>query len=324
MGKQNKILADARKAIQIERKAISSLEKKLNGNFSDAVEIIYRCKGRVVVTGIGKSGIIAQKIVATFNSTGTPAVFLHSADSAHGDLGMIQPGDVVICVSKSGDTLELIHLLMAVKQFDIKVISIVGDVDSQLNELSDVVIDASIEQEACPYNLAPTTSTTVALVLGDALAIALLKKKDFSKEEFAMLHPGGILGNKLLLRVSELMIKNGAIPKVSENAQFKDVVFEISSKRLGCTCVVDKQGKLKGIITDGDIRRTLQAHENVSDITAKDIMNKSPKTINKNMLGETAIELMEKYTITQLVITDKKKNPEGVVHLHDLVKAGLG
>lgn len=322
--KKDKILADAKRVIQIERKAIASLEKRLNGNFTDAVEIINKCKGRVVITGIGKSGIIAQKIVATFNSTGTPAVFLHSADSIHGDLGMIQTGDVVICVSKSGDSLELIQLLMAIKQFEVKVISIVGDLDSKLNEFSDVIIDASIEQEACPYNLAPTTSTTVALVLGDALAIALLKKKDFSKEEFAMLHPGGILGKKLLLRVTDLMIKNGAIPKVAEDAQFKDVVFEISSKRLGCTCVVDKKGKLKGIITDGDIRRTLQNYENVSDIKAKDIMNRSPKIINENMLGETAIELMEKYTITQLVITDKKKNPAGVVHLHDLVKAGLG
>lgn len=322
--KKDKILADAKRAIQIERKAITALEKRLNGNFTHAVELIAKCKGRVVVTGIGKSGIIAQKIVATFNSTGTPAVFLHSADSIHGDLGMIQPGDVVVCVSKSGDSLELIQLLMAIKPFEVKVISIVGDLDSRLNEFSDVIIDASIEQEACPYNLAPTTSTTVALVLGDALAIALLKKKDFSKEEFAMLHPGGILGKKLLLRVTDLMIKNGAIPRVTEDAQFKDVVFEISSKRIGCTCVVDKRGKLKGIITDGDIRRTLQSHENVSDIKAKDIMNKSPKIINENMLGETAIELMEKYTITQLVITDKKKNPAGIVHLHDLVKAGLG
>lgn len=322
--KKNKILADAKRVIQIERKAIGEIEKRLDGNFTEAVEIINKCKGRVIVTGIGKSGIIAQKIVATFNSTGTPAVFLHSADSTHGDLGMIREHDVVICVSKSGDSLELINLLRAIENFDVKVISIVGDIDSQLNELSDVVIDASVEQEACPHNLAPTTSTTVALVIGDALAIALLKKKDFSKEEFAMLHPGGILGKKLLLRVSDLMVRNSAVPKVTEKTAFKDIIFEISSKRLGCACVVDKYGKLKGVITDGDIRRLFQDNLDFTRIKAKDIMNKMPKTINENMLGETALELMEKYSITQLIILNKKRAPVGVVHMHDLVKAGLG
>ena len=322
--KKNKILADAKRVIQIERKAIGEIEKRLDGNFTEAVEIINKCKGRVIVTGIGKSGIIAQKIVATFNSTGTPAVFLHSADSTHGDLGMIREHDVVICVSKSGDSLELINLLRAIENFDVKVISIVGDIDSQLNELSDVVIDASVEQEACPHNLAPTTSTTVALVIGDALAIALLKKKDFSKEEFAMLHPGGVLGKKLLLRVSDLMVRNSAVPKVTEKTAFKDIIFEISSKRLGCACVVDKYGKLKGVITDGDIRRLFQDNVDFSRIKAKDIMNKMPKTINENMLGETALELMEKYSITQLIILNKKRAPVGVVHMHDLVKAGLG
>jgi len=321
---KNKVISDAKRVIQIERKALSLLERRLNGTFSDAVDIIHKCKGRVIVTGLGKSGIIAQKIVATLNSTGTPAIFLHSADSVHGDLGMIRRGDVVICISKSGDTYELIQLLVAIEQFGVKIISIVGDVDSKLKDLSDVVIDASVEQEACPYNLAPTTSTTTALVIGDALAIALLKKKAFTKEEFALIHPGGILGRKLLLRVSDLMVSNSAIPKVNESALFKDVVFEISSKRIGCTCVVDKTGKLKGIITDGDIRRTLQKFDSIADIKAKDIMNKSPKLINENMLGETALELMEKYTIMQLVITNKKKMPTGVVHMHDLVKAGLG
>ncbi|MCC6866276.1 MAG: KpsF/GutQ family sugar-phosphate isomerase [Ignavibacteria bacterium] len=321
---RNKALSDAKRVIQIERKALGLLEKRINGTFSEAIDLLYKCKGTVIVTGIGKSGIIAQKIVATFNSTGTAAIFLHSADSVHGDLGIIRKGDIVICISKSGDTKELIQLLLAVKHLGVKVISIVGDIDSKLKELSDIVIDVSIEQEACPFNLAPTTSTTASLVMGDALAIALLNKKEFSREEFAMFHPGGILGKKLLLRVSDLMIKDDLIPIVKENALFKDVVFEISSKRLGCTCVVDKSGKLKGIITDGDIRRTLQKFETVADIRAKDIMNTTPKLINENMLGETALELMEKYTITQLVITDKKKKPAGVVHMHDLVKAGLG
>lgn len=322
--RKNKIIADAKEVIQIERKAISEIEKRLDGNFSEAVDIINRCKGRVIVTGIGKSGIIAQKIVATFNSTGTPAVFLHSADSTHGDLGMIRNHDVVLCISKSGDSIELINLLRAIKNFDVKVISIVGELDSQLHDLSDVVIDASVKHEACPHDLAPTTSTTVALVIGDALAIALLKKKDFTKEEFAMLHPGGVLGKKLLLRVNDLMVRDDAIPRVSESTLFKDVVFEISSKRLGCTCVVDKYGKLKGVITDGDIRRLFQDNFSFNGIKARDIMNKTPKTINENMLGETALELMEKYSITQLIIVNKKKIPIGVVHLHDLVKAGLG
>lgn len=320
----NKILSNAKRVIQVERKAIADVEKRLNGKFSDAVELINKCKGRVIVTGIGKSGIIAQKIVATFNSTGTPATFLHSADSIHGDLGMIQEGDVVICVSKSGDSYELIQLLTAIKNFNVKVISIVGDLDSQLNDLSDVVIDASVKQEACPYNLAPTTSTTVALVLGDALAISLLQKKAFTKEEFAMLHPGGELGKKLLLRVSDLMIRDDAVPKVFETTPFKDVVLEISTKRLGCACVIGRGGKLKGIVTDGDIRRLFQNQDSFMKIKARDIMNKNPKTINENMLGETALELMEKYAITQLIITDKKRVPIGVVHLHDLVKAGLG
>jgi arabinose-5-phosphate isomerase len=322
--RKNKIIADAKEVIQIERKAISEIEKRLDGNFSEAVEILTKCKGRVIVTGIGKSGIIAQKIVATFNSTGTPAVFLHSADSTHGDLGMIRNHDVVLCISKSGDSVELVNLLRAIKNFDVKVISIVGDMDSQLHNLSDVVIDASVKHEACPHDLAPTTSTTVALVIGDALAIALLKKKDFTKEEFAMLHPGGVLGKKLLLRVNDLMVRDDAIPRVSESTLFKDVVFEISSKRLGCTCVVDKFGKLKGVITDGDIRRLFQDNFSFNGIMAKDIMNRSPKTINEKMLGETALELMEKYSITQLIIVNKKKIPIGVVHLHDLVKAGLG
>ena len=322
--RKNKIIADAKEVIQIERKAISEIEKRLDGNFSEAVDIINRCKGRVIVTGIGKSGIIAQKIVATFNSTGTPAVFLHSADSTHGDLGMIRNHDVVLCISKSGDSIELINLLRAIKNFDVKVISIVGELDSQLHDLSDVVIDASVKHEACPHDLAPTTSTTVALVIGDALAIALLKKKDFTKEEFAMLHPGGVLGKKLLLRVNDLMVRDDAIPRVSESTLFKDVVFEISSKRLGCTCVVDKYSKLKGVITDGDIRRLFQDNFSFNGIKARDIMNKTPKTINENMLGETALELMEKYSITQLIIVNKKKIPIGVVHLHDLVKAGLG
>ncbi len=322
--RKNKIISDALKVIQTEKQAIGDLSKRLDGNFSDAVELIYKCKGRVIVTGIGKSGIIAQKIVATFNSTGTPSVFLHSADSIHGDLGIIQEGDIVVCISKSGDSTELINLLKVIRNFDVKIISIVGDLDSQLKKSSDIVIDASVRSEACPHNLAPTSSTTAALVLGDALAIALLKKKEFSKEEFAMLHPGGILGKRLHLSVNDLMVNGSDVPLVTESTPFRDVIVEISSKRLGCTCVVDKNKKLIGIITDGDIRRLLQQHHNISKLIAKDAMNTKPKTVGENTLCETALELMEKYAITQLIIVNKRKIPVGIVHLHDLVKAGLG
>ena len=321
---KNKIISDARNVIRLEKEAIAGLSKRLDGSFSDAVELMYRCKGRVIVTGIGKSGIIAQKIVATFNSTGTPAVFLHSADSIHGDLGIIKEGDVIMCISKSGDSEELINLLKVIKDFDVKIISLVGDLDSEIRKFSDIVIDASVKSEACPYNLAPTSSTTAALVLGDAMAVSLLKKKEFSREEFAMLHPGGILGKRLNLKVSDLMVKGKEVPAVKQSTPFSEVIVEISSKRLGCTCVLNKHGKLTGIITDGDIRRLLQKHRDISGLVAKDAMNNRPKTVSENMLCETAIEVMEKFSITQLIIVNKKKSPVGIIHLHDLVKAGLG
>jgi len=321
---KNKILADARRVIRLETKAIADLARRLDGNFSDAVELIYKCKGRVIVTGIGKSGIIARKIVATLNSTGTPAVWLHSADSIHGDLGIIKHGDVIVCISKSGDTVEVINLLKLIKNFDVKVISIVGDPDSGIKEYSDVVIDASVKSEACPHNLAPTSSTTAALVLGDALAVSLLKKKEFSKEKFALLHPGGILGKRLNLKVSDLMVKGSDIPIVSRDTPFTEVIIEISSKRLGCACVVDRNRKLAGIITDGDIRRLLHKHSDISGLQASHAMNSKPKTVPENMLCQTAIQIMEKFSITQLIITSKNRTPIGIIHLHDLVKAGLG
>jgi arabinose-5-phosphate isomerase len=321
---KNKILSDAREVIRLESRAIADLSKRIDGSFSHAVELLYKCKGRVIVTGIGKSGIIARKIVATLNSTGTPAVWLHSADSIHGDLGIIKQGDIIVCISKSGDSVEVINLLKVIKNFDIKVISIVGDPDSDIREFSDVVIDASVKSEACPHNLAPTSSTTAALVLGDAIAVSLLKKKEFSKEKFAMLHPGGILGKRLNLKVSDLMIKGKDVPIVQQTTPFTDVIIEISSKRLGCACVVNKSGRLIGIITDGDIRRLLHKHSDISGLEAGDAMNTMPKTVPENMLCETAIQMMEKFSITQLVVTAKKRIPIGVIHLHDLVKAGLG
>jgi arabinose-5-phosphate isomerase len=322
--KKSKILKDALEVIRIEKKAITDLERRLNSDFTEAVEMIYKCKGRVIVTGIGKSGIIAQKIVATLNSTGTPSVFLHSSDSIHGDLGIIKEGDVVICISKSGDNEDLIQMLQVVRNFNVKVISIVGNLSSLLNNYSDIIIDASVKIEACPYNLAPTSSTTVSLIIGDAIAIALLKKKEFSKEEFAQLHPGGVLGKRLNLKVGDLMATGDNIPIVKENTPFKDVIMEISSRRLGCACVIDKNKKLKGIITDGDIRRLLHSDDDFNSMSAKDFMIKNPKTVTEDFLAHTALELMEKYSITQLIIVSKLKKPVGVIHLHDLVKAGLG
>lgn len=323
-----KAISSGKRVVSIEKKAISDLEKRFNdkdfrNNFSAAVDVIYRCKGKVVVTGIGKSGIIAQKIVATFNSTGTHSIFLHSADSLHGDLGVIRKGDVVLIISKSGDTEEIKQLLPNFKIFDLKIISIVGDPSSDLSKASDISLDASVKEEACPHNLAPTSSTTSAVVLGDALAIALLEKRDFTKENFAMVHPGGNLGKRLLLRVGDIMTSGEDVPVVDRDTNLRDVIFMISSKRLGCACVVSK-GKITGIITDGDIRRALGKNlDQIRNVTAEDIMNSKPKVISKDMLAISALEMMEKNKITQLIVGDKNKQPIGVLHMHRILEEGL-
>ncbi|MBS1514629.1 MAG: KpsF/GutQ family sugar-phosphate isomerase [Bacteroidetes bacterium] len=322
------IIKNGKKVITIEKREINSLEKRFNDtafakNFAEAVELIFRCKGKVVVTGVGKSGIIAQKIVATFNSTGTYSIFLHSADSIHGDLGILRDGDIVIVISKSGDSSDVTQIIPLLKTLKLKIIAIIGNMNSEIAKLSDIVLDASVKVEACPHNLAPTSSSTSALVLGDALAIALLQKRDFSREDFARFHPGGILGKKLLLKVSDLLQDENNIPKVSVDANLKDIIYQISSKRLGCTCVL-KKDKVAGIITDGDIRRLLEKNmDGLQNIKAKDIMNSVPKIIPPNILARTALEIMEENKITQLIVADKKRKVLGILHMHRLIEEGL-
>jgi arabinose-5-phosphate isomerase len=310
--------------IRIEAEAIAALESRINGNFASAVDLIFNAKGRVVLTGMGKSGIIARKIAATMNSTGTPSAFMHPSDAVHGDLGMVTPEDVVICISKSGDTAELRQLLPSIHQIGVKIIAITGNVHSLLSKQSDIVLDISVKEEACPYDLAPTSSTTAALVMGDALAITLLQKRNFTQEDFAMFHPGGNLGKRLLLKVEMMMITGANVPVVQEDVSLSDAIIEISSKRLGATCVVNSAGVLCGILTDGDLRRLLQRTSNITNHTARQVMTQNPKTIRQNILAVQALEMMESFKITQLVVVDAGQHPTGVIHLHDLVKAGLG
>lgn len=313
-----------KEVLRIEAEALRSLESKIDENFAAAVDLILNSTGRVIVTGMGKSGLVARKIVATMNSTGTAAIFLHPSDAVHGDLGMVRAEDVVICLSKSGDTEEIRELMPMFRRIGVKVISMVGNVSSHLARESDIVLDTTVKEEACPYDLAPTASTTATLALGDALAIALLDKRGFTKEEFAMFHPGGNLGKRLLLRVEEMMVAGDSVPVVREEVPLSDAIVEMTSKRLGATCIVDSAGRLQGIITDGDLRRLLQRTKNVTNVTAAEAMTKNPKTIRKGLLAATALEEMESYNITQLVVVDDKHRPVGMLHLHDLVKAGLG
>lgn len=313
-----------KEVIRIEAEAVAALQDRIDENFAKAVEMIYNCKGRVIVTGMGKSGLVAEKIVATMNSTGTPAVFLHPADALHGDLGMVRKEDVVICLSKSGATTELLQLVPMFKRIRVPIISMVGNVKSPLAASSTIILDVSVKEEACPFDLAPTASTTATLAFGDALAIALLEKRQFTKEEFALYHPGGNLGKRLLLRIEEIMVNGEAVPKVHKDVPLHEAILEMTSKRLGATCVVDGNGTLSGIITDGDLRRLLQRTADVTNVNAEKAMSKSPKTIKKDVLAALALQVMESYNITQLIVVDDDHRPIGMVHLHDLVKAGLG
>jgi arabinose-5-phosphate isomerase len=313
-----------KEVIRIEKEALSALESRINGAFADAVDLIYHCSGRVIVTGLGKSGLVARKIVATMNSTGTAAIFLHPADAVHGDFGMVRKDDVAICISKSGDTEEIRQLLPMFRRIGMKVISMVGSAASPLAKQSDIVLDISVREEACPHDLAPTASTTATLALGDALAIALLDKRNFTKEDFAMFHPGGTLGKRLLLRVEEMMVSGEDVPVVKHSLSLPESIVEITSKRLGATCVVDDSGRLVGIITDGDLRRLLQRTTDISKLTALNVASKNPKTIRKDTLAAIALEEMEDFKITQLIVVDGEHRPIGMLHLHDLVKAGLG
>jgi arabinose-5-phosphate isomerase len=318
------VIAIGRRVARIEQEAVADLEGRIGESFAAAVELITTSGGRVVVTGVGKSGIIARKIVATMNSTGTPAVFLHPTDAVHGDLGIVRRGDVVICISKSGSTREINTLIPLFKRLDVPIIAIVGNLQTSLAKDAAVVLDASVREEACPHDLAPTSSTTVTLVLGDALAIALLEQREFSRDDFALFHPGGTLGKRLLLRVDELMVKGEEIPRVSPEVPLRDAILEITSRRLGCTCVVRPDGTLEGIITDGDLRRLLQKTSDISGLTAGSVMTRNPKTARQGILAGVVLAEMESHKITQVIVVDASHKVVGVVHLHDLVKAGLG
>ncbi len=306
--------------LNIEADSVRNLQKYINDDFVATVKLIYESKGRVVVTGIGKSAIIAQKIVATMNSTGTPSIFMHAADAIHGDLGTIQKEDVVICISKSGNTPEIKVLVPLLKTGGNKLIALVGNMDSYLAKQSDYVLNSTVEKEACPNNLAPTSSTTAQLAMGDALAVCLLDCRDFTSSDFAKYHPGGALGKKLYLKVGDIASQNQK-PVVKPDDSIKTVIMEISSKRLGATAVVDN-GILVGVITDGDLRRMLEKTDAISSLKASDIMNKTPKQIEAGELAVNAMQLLEQYNITQLIVTDKGKY-HGFVHLHDLLKEGI-
>lgn len=314
------ILSIAKSTIELESKAIAHLSDLLTEDFANSVELIYNSKGRVIITGIGKSAIIANKIVATLNSTGTPAIFMHAADAIHGDLGLILEDDVVICISKSGNTPEIKVLVPLIKNAKNKMIAITGNKDSFLGQQADYILNAYVEQEACPNNLAPTTSTTAQLVMGDALAVSLLEMRGFSSKDFAKYHPGGALGKRLYLRVNDLSSQN-LKPQVTLDASLKEVIVEITEKMLGVTAVVENN-KILGIITDGDLRRMLSKSDDISGLKAKEIMSNNPRRIGEDAMAVDAKELMEEFGISQLLV-EQDGNYAGVVHLHDLIKEGI-
>jgi arabinose-5-phosphate isomerase len=317
---KEKILAIAKETILSESKAISKLSELLTDDLADCVRLIYESKGRLIVTGIGKSAIIAQKIVATLNSTGTPSLFLHASEAVHGDLGMVQPNDIIICISKSGNSTEIKILVPILNRFGNTLIAMTGNLSSFLAKNSTYVIDTTVEKEACPNNLAPTNSTTAQLVMGDCLAVCLMEIRNFKSEDFAKYHPGGALGKKLLLRVKDIL-EDSRKPMVQADATIQIVIFEISEKRLGVTAVIEND-KIIGIITDGDIRRMLSKTETIKGITARDIMTVNPKMIESDDMVVKALNIMEDFSITQLIVSDDSIY-KGVIHLHDILKEGI-
>ena len=317
----NLIIANALRSIQLQSSSIAGLAEFINKDFEDAVNLVAACKGRLVISGIGKSAIVAQKIVATMNSTGTPALFMHAADAIHGDLGMVQPQDIVMVISKSGDSPEIKVLAPLVKNFGNKLIGMVGNIQSYLALNSDIILNTTVAQEACPNNLAPTTSTTAQMVMGDALSICLMETKEFKSTDFAKYHPGGVLGKKLYLRVAEL-VQPHEKPSVLSGASVKEAIIEISKKRLGAAAVLNAANEVIGIITDGDIRRMLQKYDSFAALTADDIMSHHPKTIHTDSLAVEALELMRSHNINQL-IAEEQGRYAGILHLQDLVREGI-
>jgi arabinose-5-phosphate isomerase len=312
-----------KEVIRIEAEAIQGLMDRIDESFQQAVDIMLKCKGRIIVTGMGKSGIIGRKIASTLNSTGTSAIFLHPAEGVHGDLGVVLKEDVVICISKSGNTEEILRLIPIFKRQGCAVITLTGCTNSTLGKQSNVVLDISVKEEACPYDLVPTASSTAALVMGDALALALFQERGLGVEDYAQLHPAGDIGKRFFLRVDEIMRTKDDIAKVDEDTLLSKTILEMSSKRLGATCVMDGDGKLVGIVTDGDLRRLIEKSHDIWNLQAKDIMCRYPKCVRSGVLAVEALRTMEEFSINQLIVTDENDNPVGMVHIHDLIKAGL-
>ena len=312
-----------KRVLDIEARAIAALVDRLDERFAKAVDLLHGCAGKVVVSGMGKSGLIGQKIAATLASTGTPAFFVHPADGIHGDLGMLAKQDALLAISNSGETDEVLKLLPFMKRLNIPVIALTGRTQSTLAKNSDVVLDVSVSEEACPLGLAPTSSTTAALAMGDAVAIALLQKRGFKEEDFAQFHPGGALGRRLLFKVRDLMHQGDALPRVSATAPAREAIREMTSKKLGMTTVVNARGRLVGVVTDGDLRRFLEKGNSLAKAKAKDLGSKSPRTIQADALAAKALQTMEQFSITSIVVVDERERLSGVIHLHDLLKHGV-
>ncbi len=317
------IVLRGREVVAIERSGLERLERLVDHNFAEAIELLERSTGKVVLTGVGKSGIVAQKITATLNSTGTPALYLHPIDALHGDLGVVQSEDVVVVLSKSGNTTELSQLFPALRALGVQIIAITGNLNGPISSVATVTLDCSVEREACPFDLAPTASTTAMLALGDALAVVLYERKGFTEEDFAATHPGGNIGRRLLLRLEDLMKSGQDIPIVLPDEDFNGVIVEMSRKRLGATLVADQDGKLAGIITDGDLRRLLERRTDIYQLTAQAMMTPNPMAVSADMLGSAGLALLEKNKRTQLPVVDGSGVILGIIHIHDLIEAGL-
>ena len=319
----SRIIESAKEVLEIEANSILRLKENIGEEFDKAIDFLYNCKGRVIVTGMGKSGIIGKKIAATMSSTGTPAYFLHPAESTHGDSGVITKNDVIIAISNSGETQELMNLLPLIKRFGCPLIGMSGNINSTLGKTSDVILDISVEKEACPLGKAPTASTTATLAMGDALAVCLMEKKGFTKEDFLMYHPSGKLGKGLTYKVKDLMITGERMPIVKDSDSFTEVIKIISEYKLGMAMIVNSNNELTGVLTDGDIRRTIIKHGNTSNLAVKEVMTINPKRITSDAYAASALNLMEKYSITALAVVDENNTPAGVIHVHDLLRAGV-
>lgn len=314
----------AKNVLKIEAEAVAALADKLDAGFEKAVEIIYSCKGRVVVTGMGKSGLIGKKIAATLASTGTPAFFMHPAEASHGDLGMVTSDDVILGISNSGETEEIVHLVPFIKRFGVSFISMTGNPESTMSRAADINLDVSVSCEACPMGIVPTASTTAAVAMGDAVAVALLTKRGFKEEDFAAFHPGGSLGKRLFIKVQDLMHTGDELPIIDQDESIAQAVIVISSKRLGLAVVPEKGGSISGVITDGDIRRGLQKWgKDFFDMKVRDAITKGPKLIGEDELAAKALAVMQQHSITSLVVPDSSGNPKGIIHLHDILKKGI-